>query len=137
MRHLRFLFVLSVGFSLHAHTLFHEILPLFLSLCILRTVVLVFRTKNTILGHAACPTWVRCFLNRGKLLAPLGHDFCCFFLQIPEGCDMSKSRLISVLNIYFLPFSEGENSLKSYQVIILPSLIHPLGFYLVLLHSVI
>ena len=41
---------------------------------------------------------------------------------------MSKSRLISVLNIYFLPFSEGENSLKSYQVIILPSLIKSTWF---------
>lgn len=73
----------------------------------------------------------------GKLLAPLGHDSCYIFLTNSGGCDMSKSRLISGLNIYFLPLSEGEISLKSYQVIILPSLIHPLGFYLVLLHSVI
>ena len=137
MRHLRFLFVLSFVVSLHSHTVFREILTLLFLVYILLTVVLVFRTNNTILGHAACPTWARCFLNRGKLLAPLGHDSCYIFLTNSGGCDMSKSRLISVLNIYFLPFSEGENSLKLYQVIILPSLIHPLGFYLVLLHSVI
>ena len=137
MRHLRFLFVLSFVVSLHSHTVFREILTLLFLVYILLTVVLVFRTNNTILGHAACPTWASCFLNRGKLLAPLGHDFCCFFLQFPAGCDMSKSRLISRLNIYFLPLGDGENSFKSYQFIILPSLIHPLGFYLVLLHSVI
>ena len=137
MRHLRFLFVLSFVVSLHSHTVFREILTLLFLVYILLTVVLVFRTKNTILGHAACPTWARCFLNRGKLLAPLGHDFCCFFLQFPAGCDMSKSRLISRLNIYFLPLGDGENSFKSNLIIILPSLIHPLGFYLVLLHSVI
>ena len=137
MRHLRFLFVLSFVVSLHSHTVFRQILTLFLSLCILRSVVLVFRTNNTILGHAACPTWARCFLNRGKLLAPLGHDSCYIFLTNSGGCDMSKSRLISRLNIYFLPLGDGENSFKSYQFIILPSLIHPLGFYLVLLHSVI
>ena len=81
-------------------------------------------------GQGAFSTGASCLPHLGTIPA-------IFFLQIPEGCDMSKSRLISVLNIYFLPFSEGENSLKSYQVIILPSLIHPLGFYLVLLHSVI
>ena len=137
MRHLRFLFVLSFVVSLHSHTVFREILTLLFLVYILLTVVLVFRTNNTILGHGACPTWARCFLNRGKLLAPLGHDFCCFFLQFPAGCDMSKSRLISRLNIYFLPLGDGENSFKSNLIIILPSLIHPLGFYLVLLHSVI
>ena len=137
MRHLRFLFVLSFVVSLHSHTVFREILTLLFFVYILLTVVLVFRTNNTILGHGACPTWARCFLNRGKLLAPLGHDSCYIFLTNSGGCDMSKSRLISRLNIYFLPLGDGENSFKSNLIIILPSLIHPLGFYLVLLHSVI
>ena len=81
-------------------------------------------------GQGAFSTGASCLPHLGTIPA-------IFFLQIPAGCDMSKSRLISRLNIYFLPLGDGENSFKSNLIIILPSLIHPLGFYLVLLHSVI